>query len=137
MSTTIPPSKIHLLPISGGLATMIPSLGAFIGGVTLPYSNLLAGTGLAATGPVILLGIGCAIGAALGDLLFHVLYGSTGSFSLTIRRMATDGIYAGALGAISALILAFLLGGQEVTVQYLASAISGIGLYMMGGAHGY
>lgn len=117
---------------------MIPAISAFIGGVTLPYSNLLTSVGgFNNAGPIMLLGIGCAIGAALGDLLFHVIYSSTGNFSLAIRRMATDGLYAGALGAIAAVVLSLFLGQEVVTTQYLAAAISGIGLYMMGGAHGY
>jgi len=114
----------------------LPSVGAFVGGVTLPYSNILNGNA-AFSGPLMMLAMGCAIGAALGDLLLHILAKDTGNFGTTIKRMATDAVYAGALSAIAALGLGLFMGGQDVTIQYLASAITGAGLYLMGSAHSF
>ena len=129
MTTTIP-----LLPI-GSWTRVMPALGAFIGGVTLPYTQLIGNT---FQGPVVLLAIGAAVGAALGELLLFIITGAIGrSFGNTIKRMAMDGLYAGIIGGLAALGLGLLLGGeQEITIQYLASAISGVGLYLTSTAHG-
>jgi hypothetical protein len=106
----------------------IPSLGAFIGGVTLPY----AGVNLGIEGAALI--IGCAVGAAIGDLLMHLFRSETVTFAGTGLGMAMDALYAGLFALIP-----FVLFGSFPSIspgpgvlQYLIPAISGVGLYYMG-----
>jgi hypothetical protein len=122
-------------PLIKGWMRIVPALGAFLGGVSFPATGLFAGIDLLGTGSTAVI-LGCALGAALGDLILHLFAGNFSFSSGMIMDTLFNALFAGGF-AIAGAILAYFFGGSIPLAQYLIPAISALGLYFYSMRRGY